>query len=309
MIEVEQLTKRFGATTAVDHLTFTAHPGRVTGFLGPNGAGKSTTMRMILGLDRPTSGRVRINGKPMDALSTPLREIGALIDPSAVDGARSAYNHLLWLAHSNGIERDRVTEVVELVGLTDVASQRVAGFSLGMRQRLGLAAALLGDPQVVMLDEPINGLDPDGIIWVRSLLRQLAADGRTVLVSSHLMEEMAKTADHLIVIGAGRLVADAPIDEVISRHHATSVMVRADRVADLAFHLARHGAAVIPEGADAIIVDNFGAAAIGAIALAEGIALSELTPRHASLEDAFFDLTHDVVQFRAGAETPEGILQ
>ena len=220
MIEAKHLTKRYGKTVAVDEVSFTVKPGQVTGFLGPNGAGKSTTMRMILGLDAPTSGEVRVDGKPYHQLADPLRSVGALLDAKAIVGGRSAANHLMWLADSNGIARRRVSEVLDIVGLSDVAGRKVGTFSLGMNQRLGIAAALLGDPETVMFDEPINGLDPEGILWIRNFMKALAAEGRTVFLSSHLMSEMAQTADHLIVIGRGRIIADAGTDEFINRHTA-----------------------------------------------------------------------------------------
>ena len=294
MIDVEHLTKRYGDVVAVDDISFTVRPGHVTGFLGPNGAGKSTTMRMILGLDAPTSGSVRVNGRRYRQLDTPLRTIGALLDAGAVDGGRTAANHLLWLAHSNGIERAHVGHALELVGLADVADRRVGTFSLGMRQRLGIAAALLGDAHVLMFDEPTNGLDPDGIIWLRAMMRHLAADGRAVFVSSHLMSEVAQTADHVIVIGRGRIVADAPIDTIVAQHGLATVYVRAERQQDLSLQLVRHGAEIDALDDGAITVRGLDAASIGTIAAAERIALSELTPRQPSLEDAFFDLTHDL---------------
>ena len=242
MIEAQHLTKRYGTTVAVDEASFAVRPGRVTGFLGPNGAGKSTTMRMILGLDTPSSGSVLVNGKPYRELTDPLRSVGALLDAKAIVGGRSAASHLAWLADSNGIARRRVTEVLELVGLSDVAGKRVGTFSLGMNQRLGIAAALLGDPETVMFDEPINGLDPDGILWIRNLMKSLAAQGRTVFLSSHLMSEMAQTADHLLVIARGRIIADASTDEFVSRNSTPSVRVRALQPADLAAALTRRGA-------------------------------------------------------------------
>jgi ABC-2 type transport system ATP-binding protein len=294
MIEVRHLTKRYGDVLAVDDISFDVRPGHVTGFLGPNGAGKSTTMRMVLGLDAPTGGTVRVAGRRYRELAAPLRTIGALLDAGAVDDGRTAANHLLWLAHSNGIERTRVGHVLDLVGLGDVAGRRVGTFSLGMRQRLGIAAALLGDARVLMFDEPTNGLDPDGIIWLRETMRRLAAEGRTVFVSSHLMSEVAQTADHVIVIGRGRIIADAPIDEIVARHGLADVLVRAERHDDLSLQLMRHGARLEPTGDGALTVSGLGSAEIGAIAAAEGIALTELTPRQPSLEEAFFELTHDV---------------
>ena len=294
MIDVQHLTKRYGDVVAVDDVSFTVRPGLVTGFLGPNGAGKSTTMRMVLGLDAPTSGGVLVNGRRYRQLDAPLRTIGALLDAGAVDGGRTAANHLLWLAHSNRIDRARVGHVLELVGLADVAERRVATFSLGMRQRLGIAAALLGDAHVLMFDEPTNGLDPDGIIWLRVTMRRLAAEGRTVFVSSHLMSEVAQTADHVIVIGRGRIVADAPIEAIVAQHGPADVYVRTEQPHDLSVQLVRHGAQLESAGDGAISVRGLDSAAIGAIAAAEGIALSELTPRQPSLEDAFFELTHDL---------------
>jgi len=232
MIEVCKLTKRYGAAVAVDDLSFTVHPGRVTGFLGPNGAGKSTTMRVILGLDAPSSGRATVNGRPYQQLARPLHQAGALLDAGAVPGGRTARNHLRAIAASNGISARRVSEVFGLVGLESAASRRVRGFSLGMKQRLGIAAALLGDPGVLLFDEPVNGLDPEGIAWIRGLLKQLAGEGRTVFLSSHLMSEMALTADHLIVIGRGRLIADAPIAEFVQQGSGRDVMVRSPRGGD-----------------------------------------------------------------------------
>jgi ABC-2 type transport system ATP-binding protein len=294
MITVTNLTKRYGDVVAVDGISFSVQPGRVTGFLGPNGAGKSTTMRMILGLDTPTSGRALVAGVPYRELHAPMRTIGALLDAGAVEPGRTAAHHLLWLADSNRIDRSRISTVLEAVGLSDVANRRVGTLSLGMRQRLGIAAALLGDPDVVMFDEPINGLDPEGIIWLRATMRRLADEGRAVFVSSHLMSEVAQTADHLIVIGRGRIVADAPIATVVAEHGLHSVHVKADRQADLAVHLVRHGALVEPADNDALAVRGLESGAIGAIAAAERIALSELTPRQPSLEEAFFELTHDL---------------
>ena len=291
MISVRNLTKRYGDAIAVDDVSFDVQPGRVTGFLGPNGAGKSTTMRMILGLDAPTAGTARIGGRRYADLRLPLRTIGALLDARAVDGGRTAEDHLAWLAASNAIHRSRIAEVLRTVGLTSVAGRRVDTFSLGMRQRLGIAAAILGDPEVVMLDEPANGLDPDGILWLRAAIRQMAREGRAVFVSSHLMSEVAQTADHLIVIGRGRLIADAPIDHVLSQHDAHSVHVRSEHQARLAQRVTEHGGAVEATADGAITVRGLAPAAIGAIAVADRIVLSELTPQHASLEEAFFELT------------------
>ena len=305
MIAVHQLTKRYGDVVAVDGISFSVTPGLVTGFLGPNGAGKSTTMRMILGLDAPSAGRALISGRQYHRLDAPLRTIGALIDAGAVDPARTAANHLLWLAHSNAVDVGRVDTVLGLVGLGDVAGRRVGTFSLGMRQRLGIAAALLGDPAVLVLDEPVNGLDPDGILWLRALMRHLADEGRTVFVSSHLMSEVAQTADHVIVIGRGQLVADAPIDQIVAAHGVPDVLVKADRIEDLAVHLVRQGGQITPADDGALSVRRLPSATVGAIAAAQGIALTELTPHQPSLEDAFFELTHDLT-LPATAGAPRG---
>jgi ABC-2 type transport system ATP-binding protein len=299
MIEANHLTKRYGATVAVDEVSFTVKPGQVTGFLGPNGAGKSTTMRMILGLDTPSSGQVQVDGRPYHRLADPLRSVGALLDAKALVGGRSAANHLTWLADSNGIDRRRVGDVLDIVGLSDVAGRRVATFSLGMSQRLGIAAALLGDPQTVMFDEPINGLDPEGILWIRNLMRSLASEGRTVFLSSHLMSEMAQTADHLIVIGRGRIIADAGTGEFINRHTAPSVRVRAVEQAHLAETLTRRGALVDYGSDGALVVTGMDSAAIGAAARAQDTTLIELAPLGSSLEDAYFDLTKDETDYHA----------
>ncbi len=303
MIEAQHLTKRYGTTVAVDEASFTVRPGRVTGFLGPNGAGKSTTMRMILGLDTPSSGSVLVNGQPYRELADPLRSVGALLDAKAIVGGRSAASHLAWLADSNGIARRRVAEVLELVGLSDVAGKRVSTFSLGMNQRLGIAAALLGDPETLMFDEPINGLDPDGILWIRNLMKSLAAQGRTVFLSSHLMSEMAQTADHLLVIARGRIIADASTDEFVNFNSTASVRVRALQPADLAAALTRRGALVerCPDGA--MIVTGLDSAAIGGAASADDITLLELAVHAASLEEAFFELTRDETDYHAGQLT------
>jgi ABC-2 type transport system ATP-binding protein len=303
MIEAKHLTKRYGKTVAVNEVSFTVKPGQVTGFLGPNGAGKSTTMRMILGLDTPSSGEVRVDGRPYHQLEDPLRSVGALLDAGAIVGGRSAANHLTWLADSNGIARRRVSEVLDIVGLSDVAGKRIGTFSLGMNQRLGIAAALLGDPETVMFDEPINGLDPEGILWIRNLMRSLASEGRTVFLSSHLMSEMAQTADHLIVIGRGRIIADAGTEEFIKRHTAPSVRVRAVQQTDLADTLTQRGA-LIECGTDgAMVVTGLDSAAIGAAASAHNITLVELAPFGSSLEDAYFDLTKDATDYHAGQLT------
>jgi ABC-2 type transport system ATP-binding protein len=300
MIEANELTKRYGKTVAVDHVSFTVKPGLVTGFLGPNGAGKSTTMRMILGLDAPTSGEVRVDGTSYHQLIDPLRSVGALLEAKAIIGGRSAANHLLWLANSNGIARRRVGEVLDIAGLSDVAGKKVGTFSLGMNQRLGIAAALLGDPETVMFDEPINGLDPEGIVWIRNLMKSLAAEGRTVFLSSHLMSEMALTADHLIVIGRGRIIADASTEEFINRHTAPSLRVRAVEQNELAEALAQRGAQIERGSDGALIVTGLAGGAIGAVSRTHDITLIELAPVGSSLEDAYFDLTKDVTDYHAG---------
>jgi ABC-2 type transport system ATP-binding protein len=302
VIEATALSKRFGRTTAVDGLTFTIRPGHVTGFLGPNGAGKSTTMRMILGLDAPTTGTVTVNGQPYQAIHRPLHEVGAVLEVRAVHGGRSAYHHLLALAQSNGIHARRVREVLELVGLDGVGRRRAGKFSLGMSQRLGLAAALLGDPPILICDEPVNGLDPDGILWIRTLLRGLAAEGRTVFVSSHLMSEMALTADHLIVIGQGKLLADASTTDLIAGNSHSYVSIRTPNATELADLLRRAGANVAAQtdGADdrnSLQVSRLDTTAIGDIAAAHGIAIHGLTPHTASLETAYMELTRDHVDF------------
>jgi ABC-2 type transport system ATP-binding protein len=300
MIEVRALTKSYGSTRAVDGLTFDIKPGVVTGFLGPNGAGKSTTMRMIVGLDRPTSGSVQVNGRPYGQIMRPLHEVGAVLETGSVHGGRTAFNHLFCRAQSNGIGRRRVTEVLEIVGLESVAKRRAGKFSLGMGQRLGLAAALLGDPPVVLCDEPVNGLDPEGILWIRTLLRSLASEGRTVFVSSHLMSEMALTADHLIVVGAGRLIADAATAEVIAGSSLNWVLVRTPESAQFREILTRAHAAVSVEDDGALRITGMAAAQIGELAATSAIRLHELSPQQASLEAAFMELTHDSVSFRAG---------
>jgi len=301
MIEAHGLVKRYGATTAVNDLSFSIQPGLVTGFLGPNGAGKTTTMRMILGLDAPTQGSVTVGGRGYRDLPAPMREVGALLDAKALHGGRPARDHLLCLALSNGIPRRRVGEVLRLVGLEDVARRRAKGFSLGMSQRLGIACALLGDPAVLIFDEPINGLDPDGIHWVRTLLRTLAAEGRTVLVSSHLMSEMALTADHLLVIGKGRLIADASVDELVRSRSRQSVHVRSPQAAELAARARAAGATVTDAGPDPDVIEITGldSAEVGKLAAAAGIVLFELIPVRASLEEAFMELTKESVEYQA----------
>jgi len=297
MIELEGLTKRYGDTTAVDDLSFTVRPGHVTGFLGPNGSGKSTTMRMILGLDEPTAGEARVHGRRYAELPWPLREVGALLDAEAFHPGRSAFHHLLALAQTNGIPRSRVDEVLELVGLVGVARKRAGTFSLGMGQRLGLAAALLGDPGVLILDEPINGLDPDGIIWARRLLRQLAAEGRTVFVSSHLISEMALTADRIVVIGKGRLIIETSVSELVARS-STHVKVRTPDDERLWRALTEAGARVRRDDDGSLAVEGMDAGAIAELAAARHLVLHELATNVASLEDAYLELTHGSVEYR-----------
>ena len=298
MIEARAVSKRYGEKTAVDHLTFTVKPGVVTGFLGPNGAGKSTTIRMIMGLDAPSSGSVTVNGRSYHRHAAPLHEVGALLEAKAVHTGRSAYNHLLALALTTGIPRRRVDVVIELVGLADVARKRVGGFSLGMGQRLGVAAALLGDPATLVLDEPVNGLDPQGILWIRTLLRGLAAEGRTVFVSSHLMSEMALTAEHLIVIGKGKLIADTSVDEFVRRASSKVVRVRTPEAARLRDLLTGPGTDVTNVQPDLLEVTGLDGAEIGRVACREAIPLEELTPVQASLEQAFMELTDDALEYR-----------
>jgi len=298
MIEVHELTKRYGAKTAVDSLTFTVRPGIITGFLGPNGAGKSTTMRMILGLDRPTSGTATINGRPYAEHVAPLKQAGALLDAKAVHTGRSAYHHLLAMAATTGVPRTRVDEVIDLVGLHEVARKRAGAFSLGMGQRLGIASALLADPEVLILDEPVNGLDPEGILWIRHLLQGLAARGRTVFVSSHLMSEMALTAEHLVVVGRGRLIADVSVAEFIEQAAHDSVLVRSPRAVELHDLLTGPGVRLLSVERGAFEVTGLSAGKIGDRAAAAGIALHELTVRRPSLEEAFMELTRDAVEYQ-----------
>ncbi len=298
MIEARGLTKRYGDTLAVDNLSFSIAPGKITGFLGPNGAGKTTTMRMILGLDQPTSGTVTINGRPFSKAAQPMRQVGALLDAKAVHGGRSAYHHLLCLAQSNNLPARRVKEALALVGLTDVAKKRTRGFSLGMGQRLGIAAALLGDPQILMFDEPVNGLDPEGILWIRNLMKALAAEGRTVFVSSHLMSEMENTADHLIVIGRGKLIADCTVSEFIAANSQVNVRVRTPQPEQLARLVAAAGGTVRDNG-EAIVVSGLEVSQVGDLAFDNAVRLHELSPVHASLEQAFMELTASSVEFRA----------
>ncbi len=304
MIEVRDLSKRYGDKLAVNQLSFTVEPGTVTGFLGPNGAGKSTTMRLIVGLDHPTEGTATIDGKPYDQLHQPLRVVGALLEASAVHPGRSAIHHLLFLAQTQAIPERRVHEVIDLVGLHDVARQRVGGFSLGMRQRLGLAAALLGDPRVLILDEPINGLDPEGILWVRNLLRHLAGEGRTVLVSSHLMTEMAQTADNVIVIGRGSLIAQSTMAEFIERNSEQTVLVRTPDADVLRGLLAEAGGRVSIDEQGALLVQHLKASRIGDLAAGAGLALHELSPLLASLEEAFMETTQDSLDYPVPDDSP-----
>ncbi|MET9833906.1 ATP-binding cassette domain-containing protein [Streptomyces sp. NPDC006385] len=306
MIELEGLTKRYGEKVAVNNLTFAVRPGMVTGFLGPNGAGKSTTMRMILGLDHPTAGNVRIDGTRYDRLKDPLKYIGALLEAKAWHGGRSAYNHLLCLAQSNGIPQRRVTEVLETVGLTPVARKKTKGFSMGMGQRLGIAGALLGDPRILMFDEPVNGLDPEGIHWIRNLMKSLAAQGRTVFVSSHLMSEMALTADHLVVIGQGRLLADTTMADFIERNSKSYVRIRTPQRERLLDVLHTAGITAVERGNGALEVDGGKAEQIGELAARHGVVLHELSPQQASLEEAFMQLTAESVEYHAHTEAPPG---
>ncbi|TNY36129.1 ABC transporter ATP-binding protein [Thermomonospora catenispora] len=306
MIEVRNLTKRYGGKTAVEDLSFTVEPGRVTGFLGPNGAGKSTTMRLLLGLDRPDGGDAVIDGRRYRDLPRPMRVVGALLEARAFHPGRSAYDHLLCLAQSQGLGRRRVEEVLEQVGLADAARRRAGGFSLGMAQRLGIAAALLGDPRVLILDEPLNGLDPEGIVWIRNLMKGLAAEGRTVFVSSHLMNEMAVTADHLIVIGRGRLVADCSTEEFIERGAGRVIVVRTPDRDRLAALLRAEGAVVTETDADELEVAGLQAPRVSELAAAAGLVLHELAPRRGSLEDAFMESTKDLVEHGADATATGG---
>jgi ABC-2 type transport system ATP-binding protein len=302
MIEVVHLTKRYGTKVAVDDLSFVVPPGVITGFLGPNGAGKSTTMRLMLGLDAPTSGTVTVNGKAYESLPAPLNEIGAMLEAHSVHTGRSAYHHLLALAATHGLPRGRVNEVIELVGLKEVARKRVGSFSLGMGQRLGIAAALIGDPTTVILDEPVNGLDPDGIRWIRNLLKRLAQEGRTVFLSSHLMSEMELTAERLIVVGRGRLIADTTVaDFVRQASMGAPVRVRTPEIPRLCAALARLGAKIEDSDADILIVRGLTAEQIGDAARAADVAVHELVPQQVSLEDAFMRITRDSVEYRTEA--------
>ncbi|MCX4644561.1 MULTISPECIES: ABC transporter ATP-binding protein [unclassified Streptomyces] len=303
-IRAHGLTKRYGDKTVVQDLTFTVNPGTVTGFLGPNGAGKSTTMRMLLGLDTPTAGHATVGGRAYAAHTAPLREVGALLEARSIHPGRTAFHHLMALAHTHGVPRSRVDHVLALTGLTDVAGKRVKGFSLGMGQRLGIAAALIADPATVILDEPVNGLDPEGVLWVRNLLKSLAAEGRTVLVSSHLMSEMALTADHLVIIGRGRLLADTTVADLVRESGAAYVKVVTPEAVRLRELLSGDpGVEVTGESPDTLHIRGADAPQIGRTAATHGIPLFELTPRTASLEQAFMDLTHDSVEYQATAMT------
>ena len=305
MIEIEHLTKHFGRVVAVEDLSFSVLPGVVTGFLGPNGAGKSTTMRLILGLDTADSGRALVFGQDYRELRYPLSEVGAVLDAAALHPGRSARDHLAWIARSNGIARSRVEEVLGLVGLSTVAARRAGTFSLGMRQRLGIAGALLGDPGVLLFDEPVNGLDPEGILWVRTLLRSLAAEGRTVFVSSHLMSEMALTADRLVVIGRGQLIADATVEEFVRGATSSGSRVVTPDATRFAALLAEHGAVVEVDGT-ALVVHEMEPAAVGDLAHEAGVRLHELSPIRASLEEAYMDLAADSVEYAAAPPAAVG---
>ncbi|GAA2823692.1 ABC transporter ATP-binding protein [Kribbella solani] len=306
MIEAKQLTKKYGETTAVDGLEFTVRPGAVTGFLGPNGAGKSTTMRLVVGLDAPTTGSVTVNGKHYKEHSAPLQEVGALLEAKAAHPGRSAYNHLLAQAQTHGIPKRRVDEVIELTGLQSVAKKRSGQFSLGMGQRLGIATALLGDPATIMLDEPVNGLDPEGVLWIRNLLTRLAEEGRTVFVSSHLMSEMALVANRLIIVGRGRLLADTTVDELVREAGGDTVRVSTADAAKLRDALAGPGVEILGHaGSEELEVNGLSARAVGATAAEHGIALYELTTKKVSLEKAFMDLTRDEVVYHGSTELKE----
>jgi len=305
MIDANNLTKRYGDKTAVDGLTFTVEPGIITGFLGPNGSGKSTTMRLILGLDAPNEGAVTVNGKPYRDFSAPLHEVGALLEARSVHTGRSAYHHLLALAQTHGIPRSRVKELISLVGLDEVARKRAGQFSLGMGQRLGIAAALLGDPEVLILDEPINGLDPEGIRWIRDLLKRLAGEGRTVFLSSHLMSEMSLTADHLIIIGRGRLIRDVGLAEFVDEWSRNVVRVRSPQAAALRDEILGPNVRVSSEEPSVLEVDGLTAAQIGDAAARHGFVLHELIPEKVSLEEAFMDLTREETEFRATTATTD----
>jgi ABC-2 type transport system ATP-binding protein len=307
MITARGLTKGYGDTLAVDHLSFEVRPGIVTGFLGPNGAGKSTTMRMIVGLDTPSAGTVTVNGRAYRDLPAPIQEVGAMLDAKAMHGGRTAWQHLRWIAQAAGIPRKRVEEVLETVGLADVAGRKVGGFSLGMSQRLGIATALLGDPPTLLFDEPVNGLDPEGILWVRTLMRRLSAEGRTVFVSSHLMSEMQETADHVLVIGRDRLITDATMASLTTGGDNNHVLVASPELDALAPFLQTAGGVLAPDRDGGVLVTGLNAPRIGEIAAMHRIPLHELTPRRASLETAFMDLTRDSVEYRADGSGPDAM--
>jgi ABC-2 type transport system ATP-binding protein len=309
VIEARELSKRYGAKTAVDGVTFTVRPGIVTGFLGPNGAGKSTTMRLIVGLDRPSTGSVTVNGKHYAEHHAPLREVGVLLDAKAMHTGRSAFNHLLAVGATHGIGRKRVHEVIALTGLESVARKRVGGFSLGMGQRLGIAAALLGDPATLILDEPVNGLDPEGVVWVRNLVKHLAGEGRTVFLSSHLMSEMAQTADHIIVLGRGRVIADAPVGDIVAMSTGTAVRVRTPDAVRFAQLLSTPEVTVTSTEVDLLEVNGLTAPRIGELAASAGVVLHELTPAAGSLEDAYMALTQDEVEYHAGGLANEEVVR
>jgi ABC-2 type transport system ATP-binding protein len=307
MIEIEHVTKRYGDKLAVDDVSFVVQPGIVTGFLGPNGAGKSTTMRMIVGLDAPNSGSVRVNGRAYRDFQAPLHEVGAMLEARAIHTGRSAYHHLLAMAQTHGIGRGRVDEVIDLVGLGSVARKRAGGFSLGMGQRLGIASALLGDPQTVILDEPSNGLDPEGILWIRTLLKQLASEGRTVFLSSHLMSEMAQTAEHLVIVGRGRVIADTTVEQVVSNASVgATVHVRRPQAPALRDALAGDGVRIQSRERETLEVQGLSAERIGELAAQRELTLHELTPQRASLEDAYMRLTGDAVEFRTHVPVETG---
>jgi ABC-2 type transport system ATP-binding protein len=304
-IEVSGLRKRFGPVLALDGMSFTVTPGQVTGFVGPNGAGKSTTMRVILGLDAADEGTALIGGQPYASLRHPLSHVGALLDAAALQPSRSARNHLLWLAHSQGLDAKRVDEVVEQAGLGSAIRRKAGGFSLGMRQRLGIAAAMLADPPVLMMDEPFNGMDPEGIVWMRGFLRALAAQGRAVLVSSHLMSELQDTADHLVVVGRGQVIADTSVAELIAAASGGRVTVRTTARAEATTVLAHAGATIAATGQDTLIISGLAAEKIVALLGESGLPFSEVSPHRATLEEAYMELTRDAVEFRATAAAGE----
>jgi ABC-2 type transport system ATP-binding protein len=304
-IEVTELRKRFGPTLALDGMSFTVQPGQVTGFVGPNGAGKSTTMRVVLGLDAPDEGRARVGGQPYQGLRNPMRVIGSLLDAGALQPSRTARNHLLWLAHSQGLSASRVDEVIEQAGLQGVARRRAGGFSLGMRQRLGIAAAMLGDPGAIMLDEPFNGMDPEGIVWMRGFLRGLAADGRAVLVSSHLMSELQDTADHLVVVGRGKVIADTTVASLLAAASGDRVALRTTARAEATTVLENAGATVAASGGEMLLISGLLAERVVALLAEKAVPFSEVSAHRATLEQAYMELTRDAVEYRpAGFDAP-----